>query len=163
MGSTVSVPVENARKTVKVAGVWDGGQLVPFSKKDWEKTGPSWPAFEKKAMVAASEDFKKLQISFKRDGRMVIEYAELFSVEGLVASGVLAPEMGVRFTDTLGDVLLFAVPSRHRAFVFPQLASDVSRYSGMVWEAYRESSFPVSVELFEWRKGEIKAVGLFEP
>ena len=94
---------------------------------------------------------------------MVIEYAELSSAEGLVSSAVLAPEFGERFEDTLGEVLLLAVPSRSRAFVFPQLASDVSRYSNLVWNAYRETAYPVSVELFEWRKGVLRAVGLFEP
>ena len=163
MGVPVSAPFENARKTIKAAGLWDGRELSPFSKKDWAKTGLKWPEFEKRALAAASGDFRKLQIGFKRDRRKVIEYAELTSAEGLVASGVLAPELGPTFSDTLGDVLLFVVPSRNRAFVFPQLAPDVSRYSGLVWEAYRESSFPVSVELFEWRKGIIRAVGLFEP
>jgi hypothetical protein len=161
MGGPVSELRENAQKTVTVAGFWDGNQLAPFSKKDWSKLDVKWPAFEKKAQSSASADFQKMKVSFKRDRRMVIEYAELFSPEGLVSSAVLAPEIGERFGDTLGEVLLFAVPSRSRAFVFPQLGSDVSKYSGLVWDAYRETSFPVSVELFEWRRGSIRAVGLF--
>jgi hypothetical protein len=32
----------------------------------------------------------------------------------------------------------------------------------MVHAAYRASSNPISVELFEWDKGVIKAVGVFE-
>jgi predicted Rdx family selenoprotein len=93
----------------------------------------------------------------------VIEFAELSSEQPLVASAVLAQELGSRFAETLGEVLLLAVPSRYRAFVFPQHGRDPSQYAGMVWEAYRETAYPVSVELFEWRNGRIKAVGAFEP
>ena len=163
MGAPVFSPVENAQRTVRVAGRWDGTQLVAFTRKNLGPLNLQWPAFEAKARPANSKDFKKLQVSFKRDKRMVIEYAELFSAEGLVSSAVLAPEFGERFEDTLGEVLLLVVPSRSRAFVFPQLASDVSRYSNLVWNAYRETAYPVSVELFEWRKGVLRAVGLFEP
>ena len=163
MGASVSCPIENAQKTVKVAGVWNGSQLTPFAKKDWAKLGLQWMAFETKTRAAASEDFQKLQISFKRDKRKVIEYAELNSEEGRVCSGVLASELGEKFEDTLGDVLLVAVPSRFRAFLFPKLGSDVSKYSDLVWSAYRETSYPVSVELFEWDKGKLRAIGLFEP
>jgi hypothetical protein len=163
MGAPISETIQNAQKTVKAAGVWDGNQLAALTKKDWSKLDLKWLEFGKIARTAASADFQKLQVSFKRDRRMVIEYAELFSSDGLVSSAVLAPEMGVKFEDTLGEVLLFAVPSRSRAFVFPQLGSDVSKYSALVWDAYRETAYPVSVELFEWRKGTIRAVGLFEP
>jgi len=163
MGAPISSSVENAQKTVKVAGVWDGNLLAALTKKEWSKLGLKWTEVENKARKTASNDFQKLTISLKRDRRMVVEYAELSSSDGLVSSGVLAAEMGERFADTLGDDLLFVVPSRYRAFVFPKLGPDVSKFSGLVWSAYRESSYPVSVELFEWRKGTIRAVGVFEP
>lgn len=163
MGAPVSNPIEHAKKTVKVAGVWTGSQLTPFEKKDWAKLGLPWTAFESKTRAAASEDFQKFQISFKRDNRKVIEFAELNSNEGLVCSGVLAGELGEKFEDTLGEGLLLAVPSRFRAFLFPKLGSDVSKYSDLVWSAYRETAYPVSVELFEWNKGNIRAIGVFDP
>ena len=163
MRPPVSAPVENAQKTLKAAGIWDGNQLAAFPQKDWSKLGLQWAEFEKRASDTASADFQKIQISFMRDGKKTIEYAEMSSKEGLVSSGILAPELGEKFADTLGDVLLVAVPSRHRAFVFPRFGPDVSRFSGLVWGAYRESSYPVSVELFEWRKGTLRAIGCFEP
>lgn len=163
MGAPISAPIENAQRTIRAAGYWDGSQFKAFDRKLWGLLNLDWPKFESKAKRANSEDLKKLQVHFKRDKRLVIEYAEITSDEGLVSSGVLAPEFGERFEDTLGDVLLLAVPSRSRAFVFPQVASDISKYSGLVWSAYRETAYPVSVELFEWRKGAMRAVGLFEP
>jgi hypothetical protein len=163
MGAPISAPVENAQRTVRAAGYWDGSQLKAFDRKRWGLLRLNWPIFETKARGANSGDFQKLQVHFKRDKRMVIEYAEITSDEGLVSSGVLAPEFGEKFQETFGDVLLLAVPSRSRAFVFPQLASDVSKYSGLVWSAYRETAYPVTVELLEWKKGTLRAVGLFEP
>lgn len=163
LGAPVSAPVSNAERTIWAAGRWEENQLAVYTKKDWVKLGLKWGDFEKKAREKASEDFKTLNIVYKRDRKMVIEYAELISVEGVVSSALLSPEFGARFEDTLGEVLLFAVPSRTRLFVFPQLGADIARYSDLVWSAYRETSHPVSVEVFEWRKGEVRAVGIFEP
>ena len=158
----VSSLIPQAQRTVLAAGRWTGTELLAFTAKDWKNTGLSWEKLDAEARRAASIELKHLVPTYKRDRREVIEYAELFSPEGYVPSAILAPELGDTFADTLGEVLLFAVPSRHRAFIFPQLGGDTSKYSGLVWGAYRETSVPVSVELFEWRNGTIRAIGLFE-
>lgn len=163
LGAPVSVPVANADRTIWATGRWEDDQLAVYAKKDWVKLGLRWEVFEKEAREKASEDLKTLNLVYKRDKKMVIEYAELTSSEGVASSVLFSPEFGKRFEDTLGEVLLFAIPSRTRLFVFPQLGTDISRYSSLVWSAYRETSYPVSVEVFEWRKGSIRAVGIFEP
>jgi hypothetical protein len=66
------------------------------------------------------------------------------------------------FADTLGDRVLLVVPSRYRAYVFPKLASRYLEYTPMVFEAYRATEFPVSVELFELGADGMKAVGIYE-
>ncbi len=157
-----TAPIPNAQRTVLGAGNWNGSQLVPFTRSEWAALGATWKTVETKTRSAASEDFKKLSVKHKRDRKNVIEYVELSSPEGLVPSAILAPELGGKFADTLGEVLLFAVPSRSRAFLFPEFGTDISKFSGLIWDAYRETPYPVSVELFEWRKGTIQAVGLFE-
>ena len=124
--------------------------------------GLSWEKLDSGARRAASIELKQIVPSYKRDRRDVIEYAELFSPNGYVSSAILAPELGDTFADTLGEVLLFAVPSRYRAYIFPQLGGDISKYNSLIWGAYRETPEPVSVELFEWRNGKIRAIGLFE-
>jgi uncharacterized protein YtpQ (UPF0354 family) len=162
LGAPVSAAVENAQRTVRAGGYWEDGKLIGYTKKEWGNLNLKWETFEKKAREKSSEDFRTLQVAYKRDNRMVIEYAELTSDDGVASSAVLAPEFGEKFEDTLGEVLLLAVPSRTRVIVFPQLGTDISRYSEMVLSAYRETSHPVSVEVFEWRKGKIRAVGVFE-
>jgi predicted Rdx family selenoprotein len=156
-------PVPESQGTVFAGGFWDGSQLVPFERGQWGALGLKWGDFESAARQKAGGDLAGITVRFQRDKRRVIEFAELSSEQPLVASAVLAQELGSRFADTLGEVLLLAVPSRYRAFVFPQHGRDPSQYAGMVWEAYRETAYPVSVELFEWRNGRIKAVGAFEP
>ncbi len=157
-----SQAVPNAQKTVLAAGQWDGAQLTAFTPKEWAKLGTTWKAFEAATRAGASADFKSLEITFKRDKRNVIQYAELTSKEGLVPSAILAPELGRKFETTIGEVLLIAVPSRSKAYVFPEFGGDIAKFSDLVWDAYRETPYPVSVEVFEWRKGILKAVGSFE-
>ena len=163
LAPAVHGPVPGAQGTVFAGGFWDGAQLVPFERSQWAALALSWGGFESAAKGKAEGDLAGVSVRFERDKRRVIQFAELSSEQPLVASAVLAPGLGARFSDTLGEVLLLAVPSRYRAFVFPQHGRDPSQYAGMVWAAYRESAYPVSVELFEWRNGRIKAVGAFEP
>ncbi len=152
-----------AESTVFAAGFWDGSQLVPFERGRWSALGLEWGAFETVARKNAAAELLGVSLRFQRDKRRVIEFAELYSEQPWVASAVLAPGLGARFADTLGEVLFVAVPSRYRAFVFPQHGRDPAQYADLVWAAYRETAYPVSVELFEWRGGRIKAVGVFEP
>jgi hypothetical protein len=163
LAPAVHAPVTGAQGTVFAGGFWDGAQLVSFERSQWGALGLSWEAFEASARARAAVDLGGVSVRFERDKRRVIEFAELSSDQPLVASAVLAPSFGARFSETLGEVLLLAVPSRYRAYVFPQHGRDPSQYAGMVWAAYRETAYPVSVELFEWRKGKIQAVGVFEP
>lgn len=163
LASPAHSAVSGAQGTVFAAGFWDGSQLVSFARSQWAELGREWGAFESIAKRNAAADLAGVSVRYQRDKRRVIEFAELYSEQPLVASAVLAPGFGARFADTLGEVLFVAVPSRYRAFVFPQHGRDSSTYADMVWAAYRETAYPVSVELFEWRAGRFQAVGVFEP
>jgi hypothetical protein len=163
LAPAVQKAVPGAEKTVFSGGVWDGEQLVGFERRRWVELGWSWEAFEAAARRNAVLDFASVGVRFQRDKRRVIEFAELRSDQPLVASAVLDPGLGTRFSETLGEVLFLAVPSRYKAYVFPQHGGDPSQYSQMVWAAYRETAQPVSMELFELRQGKFRAVGTFEP
>lgn len=163
LASAVQKTVPGAEKTVFSGGVWDGEQLVGFERVRWKELGLGWEGFEAAARRNAVVDFASVGVRFERNKRRVIEFAELSSDQPLVASAVLDPGLGNRFSETLGDVLFLAVPSRFKAYVFPQHGGDPAQYARMVWAAYRETSQPVSLELFEWRRGVIRAVGTFEP
>lgn len=162
MAPPISAPVEGAQRSVLCGGRWDGAQLVPFTRLQWRDIGLNWAHLEKIARKASAEDLLQCAVTFKRDKRQVIEFAEVGCPLPLVASGVLAPEFASRFAETLGEVLHLAVPNRHKAFVFPQLGSDLTRYSDLVLNAYRDSTYPVSVELFELRNGILRGSGIFE-
>jgi hypothetical protein len=92
----------------------------------------------------------------------VIQYAELSSAQPIVASAVLAPKFLPLFKDTLGDSVLVVVPNRYTAFVFPQLATRYQEYFPLVFAAYGETAYPVSVEVFEFSAKGIRAVGVFD-
>ena len=158
----VRVPVPDAKKTFLTAGIYKDGEFTGFTKKEWEGFALEWEAFAKAARWNAESDWESLEIRFKRDRREVVQYAEIISRNGTAGCCIVTEGFGTRFFETMGDSFLFAVPSRQQCFVFPKLAGNTAVYSDMVHAAYRASSNPISVELFEWDKGVIKAVGVFE-
>ena len=162
MKSQVTSPVEAAQRTVRCAGRWDGTDLTPVTRLDWLASGMSWLDLESAVLLAAASDLQNCSIGFKRDKRNIIECAELQSATPLVSSAVLAPGFASRFSETLGDSLLLTVPSRNKAFVFPKFGPDISRYSDMILNIYRESTYPVSVEVFELRGNSLRCVGILE-
>jgi len=155
-------PVPDAKKTFLTAGIYKDGEFTGFTKKEWEGFAMEWEAFAKVARRNAESDWGSLEIRFKRDRREVVQYAEIISRNGTAGCCVVSEAFGACFLETMGDCFLFAVPSRHQCFVFPKLGGNNAVYSDMVHAAYRASSNPISVELFEWDKGVIKAVGVFE-
>jgi hypothetical protein len=158
----VQVPVKDAKKTVLTAGVYREGEFTAFNKKEWEGFAIGWDAFEKVARANAAKDWQSQEIRLKRDRRDVVLYAEILSKNGSAGCCVFSDAFGPGFFETMGEVFLFALPSRYQCFVFPKFGGNVSAYSEMVHSAYRASAQPISVELFEWEKGQIRAVGVFE-
>lgn len=162
MNSAVAVPVPGAEKTVLTAGRWDGQQLQPFTKKEWQSLKLEWPDFRKQTESAAQADWSRVEVVFNRDKRGVIRCAELRSKEPLVAAAVLAPNFPERFEDTIGDDILLVVPNRYHAFLFPKLANAYTDYAREVQVAYRATPYPVSLELFQIAGGRWSTVGVFE-
>ncbi len=115
-----------------------------------------------RARDLATPDLLLLKPRYVRDRQNVIQYAELRSPQPVVASAVLAPTFLQLFRETLGDTVLVVVPNRYTAYVFPQLASRYQEYFPMVFAAFGETAYPVSVEVFEFSATGIRAVGVYE-
>lgn len=158
MRAPATLPIRNAERTEIAFGRWTGDGLQPFARGECE---PS-PELLAAAAANAAADLAVLHPRYARDRRKVIQYAELSSTQPIVASAVLAPKFLRLFKDTLGDAVLVVVPNRYTAYVFPQLASHYQDYYPMVFEAYHETAYPISVELFEFSPEGIRAVGVFE-
>jgi hypothetical protein len=110
----------------------------------------------------ADADLAELKPRFVRNRRNIIVYAELRADRPIVASAVLSSKFLAHFRDTLGDALLVAVPNRFTAFVFPALGNDYQQYAPLIIGAYRETPFPVSLEVFHVSADGWKAVGIFD-
>jgi len=162
MKPAANAPVAGAERTLLCGGLWGGGELRAFSKKEWLALGLDWAEFEKKARLLSDVDLEKVEIRYDRDARQVIRFAEVRCRAPLVASAVLSAKFGDRFLDTLGEGLFVAVPNRYQAFVFPKVMGFPVQYTGMILGGYDATAFPVSVELFEYSKGILKAVGMFQ-
>jgi hypothetical protein len=149
MHAPVTAPIKGAKKTEIAGGLMGTDGLAVLPKAEFAALGIPWEKFTARARENAAADFAELQPRFERDAKKVIVYAALESTKPIVASAVLAPKFLESFKETLGDTVLVVVPNRFTAFVFPKLASRYGEYSPMVFRAYRETPWPVSVEVFE--------------
>lgn len=162
MRAPVTLPLAGAQRTEIALGRLTEDGLERFSKRLMELLGFSSEKAFAIGRENAAADLATLTPRYARDRVNVIQYAELTSPKPIVASAVLAPKFLAMFKDTLGDEVLVVVPSRFTAYVFPKLASRYQEYYPMVFEAYRATAWPVSVEVFEFSATGIRAVGAYE-
>lgn len=162
MHREITATVPNAERTVFAPVVVDGDDYLFPKRKVLDQFGVDFGAIRDKAEPGARTDLAQLKPHYVRNRKQVIEYAELHSDRPIVASAVLAPNFLSLFKDTLGDKVLLVVPNRFQAFVFPQLASNYQDYSPMIFEAFRATAWPISVEVFEVSKDGFRAVGLYK-
>jgi hypothetical protein len=154
--------IPGAQRTVFAPVVVNGDDYLYPPRKILEQFGAEAADILRLAAPAATADLATLTPRYERDRLQVIQYAELRSDRPIVASAVLAPKFLDIFKDTLGEKVLLVVPSRFAAFVFPVLASNYQDYSPMVYEAYRATAWPISVEVFEVSAHGLRAVGVYQ-
>lgn len=162
MRPPVNGPIAGAERTVIAAGVKGEGDPAYLLQPQFDALKLPWTQFLAKARVHCDADLEAVKVEFTRDKKKVIQFAAVTAPEPIVASAVLSPKFLDRFRETIGDKLLVVVPSRYRAYVFPRLASSYEQYSPMIFEAYRSSAYPVSVEVFEVSAEGWKAIGIYE-
>lgn len=163
MRPEVYFPIAGAERSVLVPARMKGGAPEYITARELERLGIQKGALAAKARANASRVLEGLKPDFSRDENGVIEYAELRSDEPVVASAVIASDFAKRFEPLFGPELLVVIPNRHQAFIFPKLASTIRKYGPMFIEAYKESAFPVSLEVFEVTSEDMRAVGTFDP
>jgi len=161
MKPAVSFPISGAERTVMVPAYLDEeNQPVYFTKQKFEALGVGLAAFLKQSLANATD--KKVKAEFVRDEKQVVRYATLQSENPLTATMVLSPNFLKMFADVFGDKPLVALPNRYTVYIFPKLASDYRNYADMVISDYKNSAYPVSLEVFEVSPAGLKAVGTYE-
>ena len=161
MKPEVSFPIPGAERTVLVPAYMDAlNEPVYLTKAQFEALHVDLAGFLKQSLANATE--KKVKAEFVRDAKKVIKYATLQSDNPLTATMVLSPDFLKSFADIFGDRPLVALPNRYTVYIFPRLASDYRKYAEMVISDYRDSAYPVSLEVFEIGPEGLKAVGMYE-
>jgi len=158
----VATAIPDSKRTVWAAGFLGEDGLTPFSKDEYAALKVGAETFALRAQANAAADLKTLKPEYMRNRSKVIEYAEFHSDRPIVASAVLAAGFLHLFKDTLGEKVLLIVPNRFTAYVFPSLASNIEDYCPMILQAFHETAYPVSTEVFELSAGGARSVGLFE-
>lgn len=145
-----------------VPGRLEQGELKAFTAAEWEALGVPWEEFLQRARTNAAPELATLKPQYVRDRKKVIDHAVIQSEEPIVSSAVLAPKFLALFQETLGPKVLVVIPNRFTAYVFPHLVSSYRDYASGVFEDYRATAHPVSVEVFELSDAGLKAIGAYE-
>ena len=87
--------------------------------------------------------------------------AQRFALD-ILQHQILAPGFLNLWKDSLGEKVLVVVPNQCTAYVFPRLASEYLNYAPMVLRANRESTYPVSIEVFEVSSAGWRCIGAYE-
>lgn len=162
MHREVAFDIPNAQRTVLAPARVVRDEYVFPTRKNFDALNVDAPTLRRLAAEAATADLATLKPRYERNRKQVIQFAELKSDRPIVASAVLAPKFLDLFKDTLGEKVLLVVPNRFTAYVFPALASNYQDYSPMVFETFRATAWPVSVEVFEVSADGMRAVGVYQ-
>ncbi len=162
MHREVVFDIPNAQRTVLAPVRLEADDYIFPTRKVFQTLNVDAATIRRLAARAAAADLATLKPRYERNRKQVIQYAELSSDRPIVASAVLAPKFLDLFQDTLGEKVLLVVPNRFTAYVFPALASNYQDYSPMVFEAFRATAWPVSVEVFEVSADGVRAVGVYQ-
>lgn len=162
----VARPIAGSEQTV-MAAAWQppGGEVRLLSQNQFAALQLDWAAFTAQTGKSASSELAHLQPELIRDARGVLECAILRagkSGDGDVTGVVLAPDFLKRFAPLFGSKLLVAIPNGRTVFLFPKLASRYPDYAQRVLAAYRESTHPVSREVYELSAEGLRAIGAYE-
>jgi hypothetical protein len=158
----VVLPIPGSKRAELTPVLWENGEIVFPKKAEFDTLNVDMKTILQLARQNASDELKKLKPVFIRNRKKVIEFATLTSDSPLTASVVLSPDFLKMFDETLGPKVIVAIPNRFTVYVFPALASSYRDYSAMVSEAYRSTSYPVSMEAYEVSADGLKTIGLYE-
>jgi hypothetical protein len=160
MHPEVSFPFAGSKHTLLVPGYIADGDPQYFSKKDWDALGLTLDTFRQRAGQNAAE--KKFHAELVRDTKKVVQYAAITSDDPLTATMILSPDFLKKFKDIFGPTILVAIPDRFTVYVFPALASEYKDYASLVIGVFHDSTYPVSLEVFEISDDGIRAIGEYQ-
>lgn len=157
MAPEISWPVAGSRATVLVPV--RGSESAPLSLEGTADPALTISEIQQEAAKSATQLLDSLPVEYVRNARGVILYAVITSQDPLTATCVLAPDFAERFLETIGPDVLVAIPNRFTIYIFPRSATPVEELSERVFVDYRATNYPISREIFEPRRGKLRAVG----
>ncbi len=161
-GFEVTGPLEGAAKTRMAAyHEWDFG-VRPFTKKTWEERGLDWDHFFPVARSVADQITERIVPKLVRDHRGIVLYAIVADEDPFLTGVILSPKLRERFRETLGDRILAVLLERHRLYLFPATGGTLAEFGPSLVEEYRQSRFPVSLEIFLLDREGFRVVGEIE-
>jgi hypothetical protein len=162
MRPAVAMKVQGSERSMFAAAYTDGCSLELLPDETFKALDVEWQVFREQAAKNAAAFLRSLKPEIHRDADGIVEYVALLSDRPLAAACAITPAFQEMFSDILGPEFLAIIPNRYLVYAFPKLATDFQDYAPMVIRAYKATPYPVSLEVFEMGRDEIKAIGVFQ-
>jgi hypothetical protein len=140
---------------------WEYGVRV-FSKSKWQAQKYDWNDYLSEAAKIADTLVDAIEPKFYRDSRGVIEYAEITHKDPFLSSIVISKRFLPRFEREFGNRIQVIILGRNRLFLFPADGGKLETYGPSLANAYRETEFQVSLEIFLVDESGFRVVGEIE-
>jgi hypothetical protein len=98
-------------------------------------------------------------VQYFRDRQGQVEYAAINGSDPCVASLLLLPSFYKRFEPVFGRGFRVVAPDQFTLFLFPAEGNTLDQFTRPLAEQYADSSYPVSLEVFEIGEKGVKVVG----
>lgn len=161
MDHEIRRPVAGSERTIVTVAREVDGEVVPLTREQKRGIPGTFDKIAGEAEKNASALLATMEPELVRDRRGVIEYAVIQSDNHRTASTVFAPDFGEKFAETIGPELFVAIPNRFQVFVFSRQDLAHLRMGEAIISGYLSSNYPVSREIFEWRNGRLRSLGLY--
>lgn len=162
MRPEVSWPIERSDRTVMAAAYALGKDVKTMTRRTFEALGVDEAEFLKRARKNLSARLAKAHPDMIRDSDGVLQCVLFREADQTQAAFMFAPDLLSRYTNIFGVELVLIAPHRSMLLVFPKLASRFEEFAADALIAYKNSPYPVSLEVFEIDAVGVRAVGTFQ-
>lgn len=164
MDPEISDPIQDSEKTVLAAALWDSKleEIVVLRQLEFlalDATPKQFFRQSLKNIEGLLADDEQTVIEVFRDDDEIIEYAAIGSTNPALSGIIFTAQFFDKFSPLFGPGFLCVIPDRTTIFAFPRVVTTIDQFAGVLTERYGMATYPVSTEIFEVNKGNVRVIG----
>ena len=160
--SELARPIEGAKQTQLVPAFEGGLEFEYYDQKKFAGKKVTWADYYRRSLNTATRILETLKPHIIRDKEKKPVCVILTSKSQLTASAMLAPGFLKKLSQDLGPSLHVVIPDRYTIYTFAKGSDVLNINTETMIRVFRNSAYPVSLEIFEIDKEGFRVVGKIE-